>query len=333
MKVNCPRARRVLAAVFTCCAAASAAAAPVLDALSVGLISGADVRSPHATVAQGTPIVGTPEVVLANKSYTALVGQPGNADDRHESYVELPGLVGLQASSALVDATGHMEVGVDGFNDGVGRALSRYSMTIKNTGSDPLLLDFAFHILPGEVLGYDLHQFPAGDPRAVEAQVFARIDAVLKTPAGPHGGHYDVTEHRLFDFFVTLVGVGDGHDVNASANAELTPYYDPWSLRLVGYDIAGYDGLVSLPAIAPYGELTLYYDMLARVDGAYEAGGRAALGDPFDLVGTGPGVRLINRAVSAVPEPGSAALAMAALLVLVGARPRPATRPIAGAVT
>ena len=81
-------------------------------------------------------------------------------------------------------------------------------------------------------------------------------------------------------------------------------------------------GLVALPAIEPYGELTLYYDMLARVDAGTESGGRATLGDPFDLVGTGPGVHLFDRSTGAVPEPGSAALAAGALLVLAGGRRR-----------
>ncbi|NRF70049.1 PEP-CTERM sorting domain-containing protein [Aquincola sp. S2] len=319
--------RHVMALLVTCCAAGSAPAVPIgvmdqdggfVDLVSVGLISGADVLGVRS-VAQGTPIgAASPQEVLANKNYTALIGQLGNAQDRHESYVELPGLLGKQMSSALVNAAGDMEVGVDGFNRGVGRALSRFALTVKNHRSRPVQLDFAFNILAGEVLVYDSNGYPADHPRAAEAEVFARIDAVLSTPAGPHGGHYDVTEHRLFDFYVGMFGAGPGHDLQYTDNAHalLSERDQPPGQSIWGYDIAAYAGLVAMPEIAPYGEVTLYYDMLARVRGSFENGGRAALGDPFDLLAGGGGIRLIERSIGAVPEPGTAALVTAALLLL-----------------
>jgi len=81
-----------------------------------------------------------------------LVGQLGNAEDQHETYGELPGLLGRQTASAYVDATANMEVGVDGSNSGIGRGLSRFTLTIENHRSRPVQLDFAFTMLPGEVL-------------------------------------------------------------------------------------------------------------------------------------------------------------------------------------
>jgi hypothetical protein len=275
----------------------------------------------HTVVEQGTPIVGFPNDVLANKNYTALVGQLGNAADRHETYVEGYGLLGKQMASAVVDASGHMEVGVDGFIHGSGRALSRFALTVKNQGDEPLQLDFAFSFLPGEVLVYDPHRFPATDPRRVESQVFARIDAVLSTPAGPFGGTYDVTEHRLFDFHVGLYGgnfyggichvvidecPGIALDHTPNAAGLLTELFMP-AQSSFGYAIEGFSGQVALPDIAPYGELTVYYDMLARVHGHAEGGGWAAIGDPFDLL-AGGGIALLPRTPNQVPEPAVAPL-------------------------
>jgi hypothetical protein len=300
-----------------------------VDVFNVGIITGVDLRSAVSIVAQGTPIVGFPEDILSNKSYTAMVGQLGNADEAHETYLERPSTIGIQMASAVANFAGDLEVGVDGFQrNGVSRALSRFGLTIKNYRANPVQLDFAFQIPDGQVLAYDPAMFPATDSRAVEAGVWARIDAVLRTPAGEDGGHYDETEHRLFDFHVGIVGSGnsacaampcDGLLLTATANAQPLLHWrpQPQGRSIWGFDIDTYDGLVALPEIAPFGELTIYYDMLARVQGHFEGGGRAMLGDPFDLVERGGSIRFIERtAVAQVPEPASLALAALGVVAL-----------------
>jgi hypothetical protein len=81
------------------------------------------------------------------------------------------------------------------------------------------------------------------------------------------------------------------------------------------YKMAKYQGMVDLPVIPAYGELTVYYDMYAYYfQNGSENPGSAFLGDPAGLVGEGGG--LVQRPLAAVPEPSTLALSSLALLCL-----------------
>lgn len=309
-----------------------------VDLLNTGIITGVAVYPffGGGPVTQGTPVL-PPDSALESKSYTAMQVQLGNAAEEHETYAERPGLIGKMFSSSYANGAGDLQVGADGFS-AAGNAMSRFNLTIKNQRSRPTRFDFAFDIPAGEVLTMDPARYPASDPRRGRARVYAEIDAILKSPDEQNPGTWVETEHALFDFFVVIEGScghGDlscaGVSLGYSANARpfLHDRVDEINSTF-GLDIDAYSGLIAMPEIPPFGELTIFYDMYAFASGSKEGGARAALGDPLALV-LGPGVRLIEHSPSNtpggnVPEPGTFVLAGLGLLMMGWQARRPGQR-------
>lgn len=299
-----------------------------VDLLHTRLITGVRVQPLFGAglITQGTE-VRSPDSTLENKNYTAMQVQLGNADEEHETYVERPGLIGKMFASSYANAAGDLQVGADGFS-AAGNALSRFNLTIKNHRSQPTRFDFAFDIPAGEVLTMDSARHPARDPRRSHARVHAEIDAILKSPDEQNPGTWVETEHALFDFFVDVQGsCGHGDLSCAGITLDYSDNALPFLRERVddntstfGLDIGAYSGLISMPEIPPFGELSIFYDMYALAFGDREGGARAALGDPLALV-LGPGVRLIEHAPSTtpggnVPEPDTFVMAGLGLLML-----------------
>lgn len=318
-----------------------------VDLLNTSIITGVRVQPLFGggVVTQGTKVL-SPDSALENKSYTAMQVQLGNAEDEHETYVERPGLIGKMFASAYANGAGDLQVGADGFS-AAGNALSRFNLTIKNERSRPVRFDFAFDIPAGEVLTMDPARHPARDPRRSHARVHAEIDAILKSPDEEEPGRWVETEHALFDFFVDVQGScghGDlscaGVAVDYSANAQpLLKEHIIEDTSTFGLDIDAYSGLISMPEIPPFGELTIFYDMYALAFGTSEGGARAALGDPLGLISSA-GVHLIERTPGPtptprgnVPEPGTLLLTGAGLLILVGRQLRRPMPPSARRIT
>lgn len=300
-----------------------------VDLLNTGIITGVRVQPLFGSVAtQGTE-VAPPDSQFEKKSYTAMQVQLGNAKDEHETYAERPGLIGKMFASGYANGAGDLQVGADGFSAG-GSALSRFNLTIKNQRSQPTRFDFAFDIPAGEVLTMDPARTPAsaGQGRRSHARVHAEIDAILKSPDEKNPGTWVETEYALFDFFVDVQGsCGHGDlscagvtlDYSTNARPFLHDRVDEINSTF-GLDIDAYSGLIAMPEIPPFGELTIFYDMYALAFGIPESGARAALGDPLALV-LGPGVRLIEHSRSNtpggnVPEPGTFVLAGLGLLMM-----------------
>jgi hypothetical protein len=54
-----------------------------------------------------------------------------------------------------------------------------------------------------------------------------------------------------------------------------------------GYDFQSYTDMINLGPVVAGGTMTVEYEMVVRVDTpGFEAGGRAQIGDPFDLDGS-----------------------------------------------
>jgi hypothetical protein len=86
--------------------------------------------------------------------------------------------------------------------------------------------------------------------------------------------------------------------------------------------IGAFEDTLRLPIIPPFGELTLYYDMYALVDGPRETLGSAFLGDPTDLVNSGS-FSLIQTGDPSTPVPEPATLFLVGIgLIAMGAMVR-----------
>lgn len=166
----------------------------------------------------------------------------------------------------------------------------------------------------------------------------ATIDALLKTPSGPFGGEFEEADVGLFDLTLDLLGAGP-----VSCKGPLAPMqtcegkvieYPDFAFPLLrpldgpgsswGFTIDEYASVVALPEIAPFGELTVYYDMYALVRSHRESGGRAALGDPIVLSegggsGGGTGGSLPFQLIE-LPEPQATLLLLAGVALAAARR-------------
>jgi len=89
----------------------------------------------------------------------------------------------------------------------------------------------------------------------------------------------------IFQSEAHLIGGVVSHVLNETGTS-LSPAFVPGSVRF-GYDFQPYADTIVLGPVAPGGSLTVEYQMVARVETpGFESGGRAQIGDPFDLDGT-----------------------------------------------
>jgi hypothetical protein len=88
----------------------------------------------------------------------------------------------------------------------------------------------------------------------------------------------------VFEAEAHLIG-GDVSHVLIETGTSLNPTFVAGSD--FGYDFQPYSDTIGLGTVADGSSITVEYEMVARVDTpGYEAGGRAQIGDPFDLDGT-----------------------------------------------
>lgn len=281
--------------------------------IDYGITTGVDARigrtGQSATLKDGLDL-GDPPIwtFLEDKTYTFRQIQFG-AGEKDESYVEYAPQSKPSFASALAEDS-NLEVGV--FHNLVGTpyllsAASRFQLRIKNTSQDvPLTgVEFEFHIPQSTLVVRDATE----RYRNIGARVGAMIDYTLLTPAGPFGGTFDETTGSLLDYFYFI---DDELKVTRTANTTIEEQCPILGSNSVCRDVlAPYSGTVVLPEIAPFGELTLYYDMYATVNGLGETVAEAFIGDPMDLNGA-QAFRLIlpdgDDGGASVPEPATGAL-------------------------
>jgi len=88
----------------------------------------------------------------------------------------------------------------------------------------------------------------------------------------------------VFEAEAHLIGGDVSHVLNETGTS-LTPSFVAGSE--FGYDFQAYSDILNLGTVANNSSITVVYEMVARVDTpGYEVGGRAQIGDPFDLDGT-----------------------------------------------
>ncbi len=306
---------RVLIAMAVPWFLAAPATAEPFDLIGVKYVVNTGVRLVFGSqdLGDGVPITFPIPEYLAIRPYTAQPVIPGSGD-RNESYVEyVAGHADSGFGSAQADP-GTLEVGIrkNVGPPGASVALSRMSMTIKNSHDDRSLdlLEFGFEIPAGHITITDFSETFVG----VFGRVHASIDYLLKSPAGESGGTWDETTGSLLDYFVRVDGE-TGHPppnqvvATSSGHAHVTTTLD--RNRVFRADIGAYEDTIRLPSIPPYGELTVYYDMYAYL-GSWRAEtlGEAFLGDPMTLSSDG-WFRLTSLDDSGsddpttVPEPGA----------------------------
>jgi hypothetical protein len=88
-----------------------------------------------------------------------------------------------------------------------------------------------------------------------------------------------------FEATAHLIGGFVSHVLTESGTS-LNPVF-VGSGSVFGYDFQGLSSELDLGAVGPGESVTVEYEMIARVETpGFEAGGRADIGDPFDLSGT-----------------------------------------------
>jgi hypothetical protein len=158
---------------------------------------------------------------------------------------------------------------VNGMTGNFVEARTLWTDTATNNTALPVNYVFDFLITPPSLRIADFAGLPDASNNApdISFHVTIRANSVIVFEAEAH-----------------LIG-GDLSHVLVETGTSLSPSFVPGSV--FGYDFQSYTDVIGLGAVAPGGTMTVEYEMVARVDTpGFEAGGRAQIGDPFDLDGT-----------------------------------------------
>jgi hypothetical protein len=155
------------------------------------------------------------------------------------------------------------------------RATTQWSESVTNTTSDPIVYEFEYVITPPALRIADYAGLPDAADNAPEISFALEIRA---------------NGVVLFEAGAVLRGGRNSHTLTESGtslNPVVTPNPLPSFPTVFGYDFDGRADVLSLGTFGPGETVTVTYTMLAEVlTPGFEAGGRAEVGDPFDLDGT-----------------------------------------------
>jgi hypothetical protein len=150
------------------------------------------------------------------------------------------------------------------------RSRGAQTETATNNGGVPINYTFDFLITPRSLRIADFAGLEETDVFRPDVSFLAtiRVDGAPVLVAGAN-----------------LIGGFVSHVLNETGTS-LSPIF-VGSGSVFGYDFQGHADALDLGIVAVGASITVEYEMIVRVDTpGFEAGGRAQLGDPFDLGGT-----------------------------------------------
>jgi hypothetical protein len=162
-------------------------------------------------------------------------------------------------------------------------ARTLWTESADNTSGAPADYVFDFSITPASLRIVDFAGLPDASNNAVDVsfQITIRANGAVVFEAG-----------------ASVFGGNISHTLTETGTS-LNPTFVAGSV--FGYDFAPYSDVLALGTVPNGGTITIEYEMVARVDTpGFEAGGRAEIGDPFDLSGT-PGLSGTLRPAGPIP--------------------------------
>lgn len=235
-------------------------------------------------VAVGTTAVAAPSVFSTVEGVNGGVVTsdpqgPSGADVM--SHLDLPSTftidfsqTGFGEAAQRIDGVGAVLVDANFANGMTGNSVearTTWTETVTNGTGGPLSYVFSFLITPPSLRIVDFAGLPDAGMNQVDVSYRTTIRAngvvVFESEAHLLGGN---RSHALVENGTSLgpafVNSGPGF----------------------GYDFQPYSDDLGLGVVASGASMTVEYEMVARLDTpGFEAGGRAAVGDPFDLEGSG----------------------------------------------
>lgn len=269
---------------------------------------------------------------LADKQYSSQIVTAGG-QNKDESYIQFSPVDRSRGFVSALATGNNLEVGSEvrtgGLND-FGWAVARSNLFISNRVDGQTLdaLDFQFSIPGGSIA---LTDFQQRWRTTSLARVRATIDYVLLSPSGPFGGTFEETRGNLFDFQVEMQGLSPQSPQDKKVSLLDTRFGGRRDFPVAGsslvYNIEGFSDSVHLPAIPPFGQLFVYYDMYSFVQTDVEGLGSAFLGDPTNLVDNGSYALVVGESTPGTPgnpvsEPSGLALLGIGLIGLLNFRKR-----------